>query len=288
MSDIPHINGLHEIADRYDAFFLDVFGVIHNGLRPYPGTVRCLEALKEAKKHVCLLSNSPRRTHSLIHQCEDMGIAPSLFSDAVTSGEATYHGLQKHAAEYGRRCYFIGGAYVRHLVDGLDLDITNSAKDADFILNAIPGTEDHQVADLLTQLDIAGKRNLPMICANPDMVVNIGDHQKKCAGTYAKLYEDNGGHVTYYGKPFGPVYEMGREKLWNPAKTRLCAVGDSLHTDIQGANSYGIDSVFNLVGIHWEEVRLDHAPDKADIDKIKRMIEDQPHRPAYTMGGFDW
>jgi len=206
----------------------------------------------------------------------------------VTSGEATYHAMESHVQEYSRRCYFIGTSFVRHLVNGIDMDVTDNPDQADFILNAIPGTEESDVADLLAHLDRALDRGLPMICANPDMVVNIGDQQKKCAGTYAQIYEDRGGHVTYYGKPYEPVYETARHLLGQMDKAKICAVGDSLHTDVQGANRFGIDCVFNLVGIHWEEVSLDHASDKADIEKIKVLVNSQAHRPTYTMGGFDW
>lgn len=288
MTDIPLIGGVGAIADRYDAFILDIFGVIHNGLRPFPGTVACLEDMKRAGKQVCLLSNSPRRAESAAGQCVRMGIPRDLLGDAVTSGEATYHALEEHAREYGRRCYFVGSDFVAPLVEGLDLQIVTTPDDADFILNAIPGTERAAKEDLHRHLDRALARDLPMICANPDLVVNIGDVQEECAGTFAKLYEDRGGRVTYYGKPHGPVYQSALEKLGLPPKGRICAIGDSLHTDIQGANAFGIDSIFNLVGIHWEEVQLDHAPGKADSDRIRTIINDQPHRPTYVMGGFEW
>lgn len=288
MSDYSLIPGVSAIADRYDYFILDIFGVIHDGLRPFSGTVRALNEMKHAGKHVCLLSNSPRRADSAMAQCVKMGIPRESLGDIVTSGEATYHALEDHAVQFGRRCYFVGSDFVRHLVDGIDLTLTDNPDDADFILNAIPGTERAAKDHLLRHLDRAAARKLPMICANPDLVVNIGDVQEKCAGTYARLYEDLGGPVTYYGKPHGPVYDLAREKLGLPPKSRICAIGDSLHTDIQGANAYGIDSVFNLSGIHWEEVRLDHAPGKADSDKIRTIITDQPHRPTYVMGGFEW
>lgn len=288
MSAVPLITGVRDIADQYDAFILDIFGVIHNGLRPFPGTIQCLEEMQRAGKQVCLLSNSPRRARSAVDQCVRMGIPKELLGHAVTSGEATYHALEDHMREYGRHCYFLGAEFVRHLIDGVDIIATENVDEADFILNAIPGTGKSAKEKITRDFDKAITRNLPMICANPDLVVNIGDVQEECAGTFALMYEQRGGHVTYYGKPYAPVYESALEKLGMPPKSRICAIGDSLHTDIQGANGFGIDSIFNLVGIHWEEVRLDHAPGKADSDKIRLMIDAQPHRPTYVMGGFEW
>src|SRR5690606_8669454 len=111
---------------------------------------------------------------------------------------------------------------------------------------------------------------------------------KTCPGTYAAHYEALGGIVHYHGKPHAPIYELGWERLGRLDKWRILAVGDSLHTDIQGANSFGVTSVMNLAGIHWEELQCAHAPGTADTGKIARMIAAQPHHPDAVMAGFRW
>lgn len=119
---------------------------------------------------------------------------------------------------------------------------------------------------------------MPMICSNPDLVVHIGDELYECAGTFAKIYADMGGRVIYHGKPYAPVYERCFELLGNPEKSRLCAIGDSLHTDIAGANGFGIDGILNLAGIHREEI----TPEALE------SLNDQPHLPRYVVNGFVW
>ena len=281
----PLINGVHEIAERYDAFILDIFGVIHDGIRPFPGTIKCLQAMKEMGKATCLLSNSPRRVSGAVSQMEMMGISSSLFDHAVTSGEATYQALTNRDEALGNDCWFIGTGVVSEIMDGLDLNLVDGPEDASFILNSIPGTETSAVEILKQQLQTAADKGLPMICANPDLVVNIGSAQHECAGTFAKYYEELGGHVIYHGKPYEPVYEMCYELLEKPEKSKLCAIGDSFHTDITGANRFGIDSVMNLVGIHWDEIVTN-----GDIDprKMHAMLSAQSTHPTYMMSGFDW
>ena len=279
---VPMIDGIEEIADRYDHFILDIFGVIHDGIRPFEGTVRCLQALKDAGKQTCLLSNSPRRVRGATSQMEMMGIARNLFDHAVTSGEATYLSLRDRDPSLGDDCWFIGTPAVSEIMDGLDLNVVHGPEDASFI----PGTENSAVEILKRQLEIAADRNLPMICANPDLVVNIGNTQHECAGTFAAYYEDElGGRVIYHGKPHAPVYEMCYNLLGSPDKSTICAVGDSFHTDITGANRFGIDSVMNLVGIHQDEVL---SGGRIDQKKMRAMLESASERPTYMLAGFDW
>ncbi len=275
----PLLSGLSEISDNYDAFILDIFGVIHDGLRPFAGTLDCLTHLRAAGKRVCLLSNSPRRASGAAAQMESMGIGRDLYDHIVTSGEATYEALRSRGDAMGDDCWFIGTAMVSEILEGQDLNLVNGPEDASFILNSIPGTEASAVEVLKAQLQVAADNGLPMICANPDMVVNIGNTQHECAGTFAKIYEDMGGRVTYHGKPYAPVYERCYDLLGHPDKARLCAVGDSFHTDIAGARAFGIDSVMNLVGIHWEEAE--------DIG-TERLLEQQAHIPTYLISGFAW
>lgn len=285
LSSPPLLSGLSEIVDRYDHFILDIFGVIHDGIKPFPGTIRCLHALKEAGKHTCLLSNSPRRVPGAVGQMESMGISSSLFDHAVTSGEATFQALKHRDESLGDDCWFIGTPVVSEILDGLNLNIVDGPDAASFILNSIPGTEPSAVEALKNQLRAAADKALPMICANPDLVVNIGDKQHQCAGTFAAFYEELGGEVIYHGKPHAPVYEMCYELLGKPDKKKLCAVGDSFHTDITGANAFGIDSVMNLVGIHYEEIL---SAGRIDPRKMRAMLTSQTTHPTYLLAGFDW
>lgn len=285
------INGLSEVAEQYDAFIIDIFGVIHDGIKPFANTNETVKALRDAGKDICLLSNSPRRTEHALDYMQHIGVDCRPFDHIMTSGEATYKALRERNDPFhagcGNDCWFIGNRFYEDL-GNLDLNFVDGPENASFILNCIPGTEDSEIEILKQQLAIAVSKDMPMVCANPDLVVNIGDSQHECAGTFAALYEQMGGRVVYHGKPHAPVYERCYDLLGRPDKSRICAIGDALHTDISGANQFGIDSIFNLVGIHWEEVQLDHAPGKADIAKIQGIVEKQPYRPTYTMADFSW
>lgn len=282
----PILSGLHEIADQYDHFILDIFGVIHDGIVPFEGTLRCLQALKDAGKQTCLLSNSPRRVDGTTGQMDLMGISRDLYDHAVTSGEATYLALRDRDETLGDDCWFIGTSVVSEILEGLDLNLVDGPENASFILNSIPGTESSAVELLKKQLQVAADKGLPMICANPDLVVSIGNTQYQCAGTFAAYYEDQlGGKVIYHGKPHAPVYEMCYELLGAPDKSKICAIGDSFHTDITGANGFGVDSVMNLVGIHWEEVL---TGGRIDPKKMHDMLTNASTHPTYMLAGFDW
>ncbi|MCD8497764.1 MAG: TIGR01459 family HAD-type hydrolase [Alphaproteobacteria bacterium] len=280
------IKRLSEIAPAYDHFIIDIFGVIHDGIRPFPETIETLNALRKAGKQICLLSNSPRLAVRAVEHMKYMGISRRLYDHIVTSGEATYEHL--NTPEFrSKACWFIGKNFQEDL-ENLNLQFTDGPEGAEFILNSIPGTGPSAVDLLKRQLEFAASRAIPMICANPDLVVNIGEEQFECAGTFALLYEQMGGRVVYHGKPHEPVYERCHELLGHPDKSRIAAIGDSLHTDIAGANRFGIAGIWNVVGIHWEELRMDHKPEEADLAKLEALVKSQPHKPDYVMKGFKW
>jgi len=127
-------------------------------------------------------------------------------------------------------------------------------------------------------LEEALKLNLPLICSNPDIEVEIGDRIVKCAGYYAQWYETRGGEVHWHGKPYRPVYEMAWEKLGKPDKSKICAIGDSLRTDISGAKNFGIDSLWNLDGIN-RDLTEQQAQD---------MLKEKGLSPVAMMKGFQW
>jgi len=282
------IDGLSEVAERYDYFILDIFGIIHDGVELFPGTMQCLEELNAMGKQICLLSNSPRRARGAVKQMEYMGLPSSLFHHTVTSGEATYQLLRNPENAPGERYWFIGTDDVHDLLRDLPLEKVPHVNEADFILNSIPGTSGTERVTLIENLYKAHARDLPMVCANPDLVVNIADEQFECAGTFAKIYEEMGGKVIYLGKPHAPVYESCYNFFGRPDKSKILAVGDSVHTDVTGADRFGIDSCFNICGIHWEELTLDHAPEVSDRDKVLGLLERSEHKPTYIIEGFQW
>ena len=279
------LESLSDIAHNYDHFILDIYGVIHNGIQLFPGTVKCLENLNAAGKQVCLLSNSPRRAAGAASQMERMGLPSELFHHIVTSGEETHLSLATYP--YGKRCWFIGTDIMREVLEGLDITLVDDYKNADFILNSVPDTHPDSIQKFYDDLSGAAPLKLPMICANPDLVVNIGEHQYKCAGTFAQHYEDQGGPVIYHGKPYAPVYERCHTLLGSPDKSTICAIGDSFHTDITGANTFGISCVFNIEGIHEEELTCPVNRTITD-SAIHTMIAKQNQSPTYVLKGFEW
>ncbi len=280
------IGGLSEIADRYDCFILDVFGVIHNGIDLFEGTAKCLQELKAAGKQVCLLSNSPRRAHVVGTQIIGKGLPDEgLFQHVMTSGEATYQVLQGMTG--GQRCWFIGADIGQEVLSDHDFEQVRGPEETDFVLNSLIGQSGEDKAGIVQALRVAADRGVPMICANPDLVVNIGAVQYECAGTFAKLYEEMGGAVTYHGKPHAPVYEQCFEFLGRPDKSRICAVGDAFHTDVAGANGFGIDVIWNIEGIHEEEVSCD-VSGVIDDGLIVEMLRSKAQKPTYVTKGFRW
>ena len=155
---VPLIEGLEEIAGAYDHFILDIFGVIHDGIRPFGGTIRCLQMLQDMGKQTCLLSNSPRRADGACGQMAAMGIPRSLYDHAVTSGEATYQALKSRGDALGDDCWFIGNDYGSEITEGMGLNILSGPEGASFILNSIPGTEASSVEILKQQLQIAADK----------------------------------------------------------------------------------------------------------------------------------
>jgi HAD superfamily hydrolase (TIGR01459 family) len=279
------IESLSVVADQYDYYMIDIWGVLHDGVRPFTGTIDCLKNLKEQGKFVCLLSNTPSRGPDVVEDLAVFGITRDLYDNIVTAGDSAFQALK---AYQGKRGWYAGNHAGAPLIKGLDIEVVGNPSDADFMINDLydlSETEQRVVAPLLKE---AANKKLDMICGNPDLVVNVGNQLKECPGTYAALYETMGGNVIYHGKPHAPVYETVWDLMGNPDKSKILAIGDSFHTDIHGANNFGIDSAFHLVGIHWEEVRQTRAPDEADPDKITAMVEKQKHKPTYALAAFCW
>lgn len=284
MSAIPHLSGLREMAGSFDAFMLDIFGLLHNGVVPYPGTLEALQELRALGKKICLVSNTPRLPDEVTADLDKMGIPRNHYQHIVTAGLSARQDLLDH--HRGKKIWFTGkDKFVGFFAD-CDLVRVDDPADADLILNAISGMTAQDDAIIYENLGRAVAHKKPMLCANPDMVVHIGSDMFICAGTYAAWYEQQGGKVTYHGKPHASVYTMAKAFLGSPEK--ICVMGDALHTDIQGANRQGFSSIWVLAGIHWEELRLSAQPMHPDLDRVAETLKISPYKPTATLTQFCW
>jgi HAD superfamily hydrolase (TIGR01459 family) len=252
------------LAPGYDGFILDLWGVIHDGVRPYAGAAECLVTLREQGKRIVLLSNAPRRANEVQLQLRGMGIPDHAYDGVMTSGEATYLMLRDRSDPWyqalGNAVYHLGPERDRNVLDGLDLEVLDSPKAADFILNT--GPDDHlnptNPAAYDLELQDCAARGLPMICANPDLEVIRGGVRVVCAGTLAQRYIAMGGDVRSLGKPDPAIYTPVLAMLAVPP-ARVLAVGDALRTDIAGAAAVGLDACWVLGGLHGAHLGSDAA-----------------------------
>jgi HAD superfamily hydrolase (TIGR01459 family) len=246
--------GLRDVAGAYDGFIVDLWGVVHNGVEPYPAALDCLAQLRG--RRVLLLSNAPRRAASAQRMLRRMGVPDALYTDILTSGEAAWLALRDRTdpwfARLGTRVYHLGPARDRNVLDGIGLEIVGVPGEAQFVMNTGPDddfADAHALETFVPELDACLRAGLPMICANPDLVVMRAGMRLLCAGSLAEYYREAGGDVFIVGKPEPSIYALALARLDLPP-TRVLAIGDSLHTDIAGAAGAGIDSAWILGGIH--------------------------------------
>ncbi len=254
------LNGLADIAHQYDGFIVDLWGVVHDGVNPYPGALDCLRHLHG--RPVLLLSNAPRRAHAAQKMLRRMGIEDQLYSGILTSGEAVWLALRDRTdpwfARLGRRAFLLGPERDRNVLEGLPLDLVASPEAADFVVNTGPDDERDptSLAPFVVTLELCLSARLPMICANPDLEVIRDGARILCAGALAEHYAARGGDVRSIGKPHPAIYDMALDTLGLP-RSRVLAIGDSLRTDIAGAAASGLDAAWVLGGIHAEALAGD-------------------------------
>ncbi len=243
---------LRDIANNYDAFIFDLWGVTHNGKQAFPGTIEAFEEIKKLHKPIYFLSNAPRRKSAAIVQLEERGVPRDLYVDLMTSGEDCYEHLRDRPDAFyqslGSKLYHLGPDKDKNLFAGLSYESVDIEK-ADFVLNTGTLTFEDTVESYEPVLEKAHSNALPMICANPDKIVLYGDGEAICAGLIAERYKEMGGKVIYHGKPDESIFAKTFVKF-NMNGKRMLMVGDSLSTDIKGAQNAGIDSLFILSGIH--------------------------------------
>ncbi|HEY0837249.1 MAG TPA: TIGR01459 family HAD-type hydrolase [Azospirillum sp.] len=288
---VPQLTGLSSVIDRYDGLILDLWGVIHDGEKAYPGVLDALDRLNGAGKVLCLLSNAPRRPDGVIAKLAGMGIGRDRYDHVMTSGEATYEALRDredpwHAA-LGRRLFHIGPGRDVDVFDGLGYTVAAVPEEADFVVNTGIVDFAESLEDYRPALEACAARKLPMVCANPDLVVMVGDAMVVCAGMLAARYEELGGDVFYHGKPHAPVYQRCLRLMGIADHARILAVGDSLRTDVAGANAAGIDVALVTGGIHREELGGAWG-EHPDPESLAAAIEASGHVPTWAIPRLVW
>ena len=263
--------------------------MLHDGTAAYPGVPEALIRLHEAGKKIAILSNAPRRALHVESRMVELGVPKGRYDLIMSSGEETWRCLLDRPDAFyrslGPKCFHIGPARDENLFEGANLIRVDDVAGADFILNSGPWGYDETLADHEDRLQVAAKRRLPMICANPDLVVMIGTRIVICAGTIARRYEALGGTVRYHGKPHPSVYERIMATFSDVPKKRICAIGDTLRTDIAGANAVGIDGWLVTGGVHAEEFGVGPG-ERPDPAKIVEAINREGHIPAGALVGL--
>ncbi len=273
------VNNLSIVIHRYDALILDLWGVVHDGTHLYEGVHDALVKLKEVGKKVIFLSNAPRRDHKVMAVLEHLGVSRDLYVEAMSSGEMGYRWLQGGYSPWGKKYFYIGPPKDEDILDGLDFSRAQELYDADFLLNVGFGSESQDSENWLPILSVAQAQGLPMLCLNPDLeVVKQTGERFECAGVLAQMYEGLGGKVTWFGKPYPAVYEHCFDVLRPTPKQRILAIGDSLETDIPGAQNAGIDSILVTGGI------LKTSTDA----EIQKLCDDRGLTPTYIMPKLIW
>lgn len=274
------ISGLEALIDLYDHFVLDIWGVLHDGLQHYPYVIPALEMLKAEGKQIALLSNSPNRASAVQHDLQGrFGIPSHLYDHILTSGDSSFQALEDHASA---NVYCMWDDEDPTCLEGAPVTRVADIHQAGLVLASLfPHTAQHTDYDPILEHMLA--RDLTMICANADLVVNIGTDLVLCAGTIAQEYETRGGRVSWHGKPHNDIYTRLHQMMGKPHKKTICAIGDSLRTDIQGAGHFGIDVVWNVVGIHAADIIQN---DRINNDAVQAEISQWVYAPTFMMNGL--
>jgi HAD superfamily hydrolase (TIGR01459 family) len=271
--------GLSTVADLYDGLLLDLWGVIHDGTHLYPGVHAALTQLRKSGKKIGMLSNAPRRARKVELVLNGLGIEPELYDFVLSSGETGFHWMASDQNNLGKRYYYIGPDKDLDVADGLNFTRVKTLAEAEFVLNVGFGSEVQNTEDWLPVLRDAQRAGLTMVCLNPDLeVVKLSGERFACAGVLAHAYEDLGGQVIWFGKPYPAVYEECLRRLSTIGKPRILAIGDSLDTDIPGALSFGVDCALVTGGILKTQT----------AEHITNMCKERNLAPTYIMPQLSW
>lgn len=259
------------LARAYDVLLCDVWGVVHNGVAAFAPACEALTRFRSGRGTVILITNAPRPGAAVRPILDRLGVPRQAYDAIVSSGEVTRGIVQQRR---GQRVFHLGPARDLPIFSGLDVAFVG-VESADYVVcSGLFDDTKETPKDYEVLLATMRSRALPMVCANPDVVVERGEELVYCAGALADAYAQIGGEVIYCGKPHAPIYRAALERAAAlrggamPALARVLAIGDSVRTDMKGATAFGLDCLFVVSGIHAEELGGREAPDLSGLDAI--------------------
>jgi HAD superfamily hydrolase (TIGR01459 family) len=270
MTTLKFVERLRDLAGGVDVLLSDIWGVVHNGLVAFPEACDALHNFRHQGGTVILITNAPRPADSVQRQLRKLHVADETYDAIVSSGDLTRHFIADHP---GQKVFWVGPERDSSIYRGLD-PVLAPLEEADYIVcTGLFDDETESAENYRAMLLKARERKLPLICANPDIVVERGDRLIYCAGAIAELYVELGGEAIFYGKPHRPIYERamalaaGQRGQAVPLD-RVLAIGDSVRTDLAGAHGFAIDCLFVTRGIHSDEFEGIDQFDPASVREL--------------------
>ncbi len=268
---MKELNHLSEIYDAYDTFVIDLWGVMHNGVVLNQKAMNAIEQLQKNLKKIVFLSNAPRPSAKVINFLVNIKMDRKYLSNVMTSGEAAMHAINKN--KYGKKFFHLGPPRDTSVFEKVK-DNKTTIEECDFIL--CTGLFDDYDNDLNYYKKFLEKYiSKKLICTNPDLIVHRGNKEEFCAGYIAKIFEDLGGEVIYYGKPYKEIYGMCFSN-----NEKVLAIGDNLRTDIRGANNLNKDCLFISEGVHRSEFNNDN--------ELKELLLKYKVKVNYYQRELEW
>ena len=276
-----------ELAPEYDVLLCDVWGVVHNGVAAFAEACDALMRSRARGATVVLVTNAPRPSEQVSRQLERLHVPREIYDAIVSSGDVTRNEI---VTRPGKSLFHMGPERDRSIFTGLDLQFA-PLEQADYVVcSGLDDDETETPDDYRARLELMLARKVFMVCANPDVVVERGNRLLYCAGAIADLYRTMGGEVLYAGKPYRPIYDMALAKAEAAAgkpieRKRVLAIGDSLRTDLKGAQALGIDFLFVTAGIHAEELG---GRDRPDMAALRTAFAAAGETPKAVMRHLAW
>lgn len=279
------VSGLSQLVDQYHCILCDVWGVLHNGKAIWPDAAEALSKARDAGMVVVMITNAPRPQGPVLKQLANMNCPEDVFDELVTSGDVTRALIQ----QLNGPVYHIGPDRDYALYDGLEVEFADPENASGIVCTGLFDDYNEHPSEYIERFKNYIEHKLPLICANPDIVVEVVDRLLWCAGALAREYDQLGGETRIVGKPHAPIYEVAcshAEKIAGHSidKSKVLAIGDGLPTDIKGAQDNGIDALFITNGIH----AADYTEGSVNVERLHTFLAENKAAPAHWLKTLVW